>query len=107
MGRTGHTDRPRGAAPWRAALLAGGGFGVLALIGLLAVLVASPDLLHGPAAKPSVTPVAATPLPGGILKIGVDLPLSGPYADQGIPAENDVQLAIEQANTAGGVLLGR
>src|SRR5688500_16982972 len=38
-----------------------------------------------------------------ILKVGVTLPLSGGAAADGVPALKGAQLAIEQANAAGGV----
>ncbi len=40
---------------------------------------------------------------GDVLKIAVDLPVSGGDATDGIPTRNGVQLAIDQANAAGGV----
>jgi branched-chain amino acid transport system substrate-binding protein len=43
---------------------------------------------------------------GGVIKIGVDLPTSGADASDGVPARNGAELAIEQANAAGGVTIG-
>jgi branched-chain amino acid transport system substrate-binding protein len=42
---------------------------------------------------------------GGTVKIAVDLPVSGADASDGIPTRNGVQLAIDQANKAGGVTI--
>ncbi|HEX6607056.1 MAG TPA: hypothetical protein VF276_09100, partial [Chloroflexia bacterium] len=42
---------------------------------------------------------------GGVVKIAVDLPVSGADASDGIPTRNGVQLAIDQANKAGGVMI--
>ncbi|HUP28191.1 MAG TPA: branched-chain amino acid ABC transporter substrate-binding protein, partial [Chloroflexia bacterium] len=43
---------------------------------------------------------------GDTIKIGVDLPTSGADASDGVPARNGAELAIEQANAAGGVTVG-
>jgi branched-chain amino acid transport system substrate-binding protein len=40
---------------------------------------------------------------GDVVKIAVDLPVSGADASDGVPTRNGVQLAIDQANAAGGV----
>jgi branched-chain amino acid transport system substrate-binding protein len=52
---------------------------------------------------------AATSAPaggsGGIVKIAVDLPVGGAEGANGIPTRQGVQLAIDQANAAGGVTL--
>jgi len=45
----------------------------------------------------------STGLPKGPWRIGVQAPLSGPGAPYGIPIRNAVQLAVDQANGAGGV----
>src|SRR5215831_2810917 len=45
----------------------------------------------------------STGLPKGPWTIGVQAPLSGPGAPYGIPIRNAVQLAVDQANGAGGV----
>lgn len=56
--------------------------------------------------------MAATPggssmtFTGDTIKIGVDLPTSGADASDGVPARNGAQLAIDQANAAGGVKVG-
>lgn len=42
---------------------------------------------------------------GNIIKIGIDLPLSGGDASDGLPTLNGMTLAIDQANAAGGVTL--
>lgn len=38
---------------------------------------------------------------GGVIKIGIDLPLSGADAADGIPTQNGAELAIDQANAHG------
>ncbi|HEY8744494.1 MAG TPA: branched-chain amino acid ABC transporter substrate-binding protein [Chloroflexota bacterium] len=40
---------------------------------------------------------------GGTIKIGIDLPITGADASDGVPAENGAKLAIDQANTKGTV----
>lgn len=40
---------------------------------------------------------------GGTIKIGIDLPISGADASDGVPAKNGAQLAIDQANQKGTV----
>ena len=42
-------------------------------------------------------------LPAGSWKIGLDMPLSGDAKDRGIPVENAVRLAVDQANASGGL----
>ena len=42
-------------------------------------------------------------LPNGDWKIGLDMPLSGDDRQHGVPARDAVRLAIDQANTSGGV----
>ncbi len=51
-----------------------------------------------PAASGSAAPEAAS---GQTIKIGIDLPLSGADASIGIPTQNGVLLAIDQANAKG------
>jgi branched-chain amino acid transport system substrate-binding protein len=46
---------------------------------------------------------APAALPPGTWKIGLDMPLSGDTAFRGIPMRNAVQLAIKDANAAGGI----
>src|SRR5690349_25096371 len=41
----------------------------------------------------------------GVDKIAVDLPVSGAEASDGVPTRNGIQLAIDQANKAGGVTI--
>jgi len=55
-----------------------------------------------PASMEATKPPAAS---GDIVKIAVDLPTSGGDAADGIPTRNGMQLAIDQANKAGGVTL--
>jgi branched-chain amino acid transport system substrate-binding protein len=43
---------------------------------------------------------------GGVIKIGVDLPVSGGDAAIGIPTRNGMELAIRQANEKGGLTIG-
>jgi branched-chain amino acid transport system substrate-binding protein len=45
----------------------------------------------------------STGLPDGPWTVGVHVPLSGPLAPEGIAVRNAVQLAIDEANKAGGV----
>jgi branched-chain amino acid transport system substrate-binding protein len=40
---------------------------------------------------------------GGAIKIGIDLPITGADASDGVPAENGAKLAIDQANSKGTV----
>ena len=54
------------------------------------------------ATPPGGSPAAAG-LPPGTWKIGLDMPLSGDTAFRGIPMRNAVQLAIKDANAAGGI----
>src|SRR6478672_5732867 len=59
-----------------------------------------------PAAAAGDTPTTGTTggtTSGDTVKIGVDLPGSGGDASDGIPTRNGMQLAIDQANKAGGV----
>jgi branched-chain amino acid transport system substrate-binding protein len=70
-----------------------------------------------PAAGATNTPEAAAPtattattggggtFAGDTIKIGVDLPTSGADASDGVPTRNGAELAIEQANAAGGVTI--
>jgi len=61
-----------------------------------------------PAAAGGETPTTASSggtTSGDVVKIGVDLPGSGGDASDGIPTRNGMQLAIDQANAAGGVTL--
>lgn len=44
------------------------------------------------------SPAATTAGGGSVIKIGVDLPLSGGDAANGIPTDNGVKLAVEEAN---------
>jgi branched-chain amino acid transport system substrate-binding protein len=56
----------------------------------------------------SSLPVSASPSvqASKMIKIGVDLPLSGQSASSGIPTRNGIQLAVEQANRGGEVIPG-
>src|SRR5262245_46029380 len=67
--------------------LAGGGVVVLVAAGGLGWLASRPS----------------TGLPGGPWTVGVDMQLSGPGGAEGTAVRNAVQLAIDQANAAGGV----
>lgn len=53
-----------------------------------------------PAAAAASGPAVAK---GGTIKIGIDLPITGADATDGIPAENGAKLAIDQANAKGTV----
>jgi branched-chain amino acid transport system substrate-binding protein len=55
------------------------------------------------AAGATNTPAGGGMATGEIIKIAVDLPVSGGDATDGIPTRNGMQLAIDQANKAGGV----
>ncbi|HEV2359746.1 MAG TPA: branched-chain amino acid ABC transporter substrate-binding protein [bacterium] len=69
---------------------------VIALMSVLAVLGFA---FAGPGGV-GVHPANAAA--GRVVKIGVDLPMSGGEAPNGVPTNNGVLLAIEQANKAGG-----
>ncbi len=58
------------------------------------------------AATTGTAPTAGTSGGSNIIKIGIDLPVSGGDASVGIPTRNGMQLAIDQANAKGGVTLG-
>src|SRR5213593_4419765 len=71
---------------------------------------AATDTPAAPAATDTPVAPAATDTPGAamtgeIIKIAVDLPVSGGDASVGIPTRNGMQLAIDQANAKGGVTL--
>ncbi len=55
-------------------------------------------LIFLPTPTPVPTPTAMRGLKEGIIQIGVDSPISGADAKNGIPTRNGVQLAIEQTN---------
>ena len=55
-----------------------------------------------PMSAEATKPAAAS---GDVVKIAVDLPVSGGDAADGIPTRNGMKLAIDQANKAGGVTL--
>ncbi len=74
----------RAARRRRRVMLGAGAVAVIAMIG------AGAWALRGPSG-----------LPPGEWAIGLDLPLSGAFADGGVPVRNAVQLAIDQANGAG------
>ncbi|MFL5734043.1 MAG: ABC transporter substrate-binding protein, partial [Chloroflexia bacterium] len=94
------------------------GFTLLAIMVVLSMLLTA---CGGTEATPTVvpaatdTPAAAEPTAaataaataatsgGDTIKIAVDLPVSGGDASDGIPTRNGMQLAIDQANKAGGV----
>jgi branched-chain amino acid transport system substrate-binding protein len=62
-----------------------------------------------PAAAPAAQPAqgqqqAAAPAPaGGTVKIGLEAPLTGDYAEEGKGFQNALQLLVDQTNTAGGI----
>ncbi|MDQ2806666.1 MAG: branched-chain amino acid ABC transporter substrate-binding protein [Chloroflexota bacterium] len=53
----------------------------------------------------AATAVGGAMMDGGTVKIAVDLPVGGAEGANGIPTRQGIQLAIDQANTAGGVML--
>jgi branched-chain amino acid transport system substrate-binding protein len=66
--------------------------------GLAAVLVA---VLAACSSSGSSSGGASSGASGGVIKIGIDLPLSGADASIGIPTENGALLAIQEANKNG------
>ena len=79
-----HHGRRRVSRRGRRAIVAAGAVAVIAAIG------AGVWVLRGP-----------TGIPAGEWTIGLDMPLSGVFADGGIPVRNAVQLAIDEANEDG------
>jgi branched-chain amino acid transport system substrate-binding protein len=73
------------------------------LVGGAALLVVLAGLAWWALRPPAVLPPAAG-LPPGNWTIGLDAPLSGAAAFRGVPMRNAVQLAIDDANEAGGIL---
>jgi branched-chain amino acid transport system substrate-binding protein len=69
---------------------------IIALVSVLAVLG------FGFAGPSGVGLHAANAAAGRVVKIGVDLPMSGGEAPNGVPTNNGVLLAIDEANKAGG-----
>jgi branched-chain amino acid transport system substrate-binding protein len=98
------TDTAPGATPWanpggrrrRRRTMLVGSAALLAVLGALGWWA-----LHPPAGQP------AAGLPPGVWTIGLDMPLSGGAAFRGKPARNAAQLAIDDANAAGGILGSR
>jgi branched-chain amino acid transport system substrate-binding protein len=78
------SGRRRASRRGRRAMLGAVAVAVIAMIG------AGAWALRGPSG-----------LPPGEWTIGLDLPLSGAFAEGGIPVRNSVQLAIDEANDAG------
>jgi class 3 adenylate cyclase/ABC-type branched-subunit amino acid transport system substrate-binding protein len=78
----------RGMSPRRRAALVGGV--VLAVAAAAGIAAAGINRWAG----------ATNGLPEGTWTIGLDMPLSGPSADGGVPVRNAVQLAIDEANDA-------
>jgi len=64
-----------------------------------AVLTAA--LAMGCSSTTSTSQSASSATAGGVIKIGIDLPVSGADASTGIPTRNGAVLAIEQANGKG------
>ncbi|HUS14113.1 MAG TPA: hypothetical protein VM536_03750, partial [Chloroflexia bacterium] len=54
---------------------------------------------------PAVAPTTGGTASGGVVKIAVALPIGGAEGANGIPTRQGIQLAIDQANRAGGVTL--
>lgn len=69
------------------------------VFGAVTVAVALAACSNSPSSSSSSSPAPAGS--GGTIKIGVDLPVSGADASTGIPTQNGVVLAIEQANADG------
>jgi branched-chain amino acid transport system substrate-binding protein len=69
----------------------------------LAVLtaVAFSTACSSPSGTSTSSQSTASDAPGGTIKIGIDLPLSGADAAQGIPTRNGAVLAVEEANAKG------
>ena len=103
--------------------------GIAGPIGLFAVFDAGPGAIPGAKGRPRwlrgrrllavslggavlVAAAAATGwgalhpagLPPGTWTIGLDMPLSGPAADRGLPQRNAAQLAVDDTNAKGGIL---
>jgi branched-chain amino acid transport system substrate-binding protein len=76
-------------------------FGALTVATVLAACSNSPSSSSAASSAPSAPATAAAAGSGGTIKIGVDLPVSGADAAIGIPTQNGVVLAIEQANANG------
>jgi branched-chain amino acid transport system substrate-binding protein len=55
----------------------------------------------GDSANSASTPGASEAASGQVIKIGIDLPVSGADASTGIPTQNGALLAVEQANAKG------
>src|SRR5947209_7837708 len=55
-----------------------------------------------PAASAAASAGAAVVQPGGTVTIGVELPMSGGEAANGVPTSNGVKLAVDQANAKSG-----
>jgi len=82
------------ARPSRRFFLVGGPLVTAVALAVIAFIV----FRSTPGARPT-----GAGLPPGTWKIGVDLPLTGDIAYRGIPMRNAVQLAIRDANAAGGI----
>ncbi|HXW77248.1 MAG TPA: branched-chain amino acid ABC transporter substrate-binding protein [Candidatus Eremiobacteraceae bacterium] len=66
---------------------------------ILAILICA--ALAGASESGCNTAQSSTPASTGTITIGVDLPLSGADASDGVPTANGVQLAVRDANDAG------
>jgi branched-chain amino acid transport system substrate-binding protein len=81
--------------------------GALALAGLLAACSNAGSGTSGgastssPAASDTATTASSAPAAVGIIRIGVDLPVSGADAAIGLPTQNGAVLAIDDANKRG------
>jgi len=74
-----------------------------ALVGAVVLVAAACGGGGSPAPSGGGSPGASTVPSKGILKIGVDMPLSGGAAADGQPTLKGAQLAVEQANEKGGI----
>jgi branched-chain amino acid transport system substrate-binding protein len=74
---------------------------VLFLVGMLLMAASCVPAPAAPAAPPSGADQPAAPT--GVIKIGLQGPLTGDYAYEGKGFENAVKLLVEQTNAAGGI----
>ncbi len=68
-----------------------------------AMTAETPTVMMGETPSAMTGGSTGAPFTGDTIKIAVDLPVSGGDATDGIPTRNGMQLAIDQANKAGGV----
>ena len=106
-------DTAPGAVPWgephkaprtlrRRALLAGVPLAALAGLAVILAIILRAAGPGGASPSPSAARGVAG-LPPGTWKIGLELPVSKQMSFRGIPMRNAIQLAIDDANRAGGI----